>query len=249
MNVDLEEMPNGLYKLTKENKDEFAEKILQLYSPKNLNSAEALDIDWFLEECLYLSQRTERLSLDKFILGMIAFDKTEIDCYDHLLRPKKLMLTEGEVVTDTCLSGRGDIRRLRYTKAHECSHWILHRKYFSPDKKDYAFRTEDKHIACRSIENTKTKHKMTTEELIEWQANSLGASLLMPKEIFKEVTSTEIRSHGIRRDCLLSSDNKQRVYDIITKVSDVFEVSKEATKIRFRELGLIMTENEYYNFI
>ena len=87
------------------------------------------------------------------------------------------------------------------------------------------------------------------EDLIEWQANSLGASLLMPKDIFKEVARTEIRSHGIRRDCLLVSDNRQRMFDIITKVSDIFEVSKRATEIRFKELGLITTEDEYYNFI
>ncbi len=249
MNLDLEVMPNDLYKLTKENKDELAERILKEYSPRNLNLAEALDIDWFLEECLFLNPRTERLSLDNSILGMIAFDNTEVDCYDYRLKPKKIVLEEREVVTEMCLGGRNDVRRLRYTKAHECSHWILHRRYFSPEKRDYAFRKNKQYIACRSIENAGYKHKMSTEELIEWQANSLGASLLMPKDIFKEVARTEIRSHGIRRDCILQSDNKQEVFDIITNVSDIFVVSKEATRIRFRELGLIMTEDEYYNFI
>lgn len=249
MNIDLEVTPDNLYKLTKENKERLAERILQEYSPENLNSAEALNIDWFLEDCLFLTPRTERLSLDNSILGMIAFDKTEIDCYDSRLRPAKLVLEEREVVTETRLSGKNDIRRLRHTKAHECSHWILHRRYFSSDKRDYAFRKNQKHLACRTMDIAENRRIRNIEDLIEWQANSLGASLLMPKDIFKEVARTEIRSHGIRRDCLLVSDNRQRMFDIITKVSDIFEVSKRATEIRFKELGLITTEDEYYNFI
>ena len=50
MNIDLEVTPDNLYKLTKENKERLAERILQEYSPENLNSAEALNIDWFLED-------------------------------------------------------------------------------------------------------------------------------------------------------------------------------------------------------
>ena len=92
--------------------------------------------------------------------------------------------------------------RLRFTMAHEVSHWILHRKYTN-----------------NYIDENNLK------DLIEREADLLAAELLMPKKKFlnkiNEFTNLDIRFLGF-------NDRK----DLISKLAEYFKVSKKAASIR-----------------
>ena len=80
---------------------------------------------------------------------------------------------------------------------------------------------------------------------IETQADKMGAALLMPKEPFSDVVETMIKHSGLCYDCLVVGESKERSREIITDVSEIFEVSKKAAQIRMRQLGFIKTQEEY----
>ena len=90
--------------------------------------------------------------------------------------------------------------RLRFTMAHEVSHWILHRKYTN-----------------NYIDENNLK------DLIEREADLLAAELLMPKKKFlnkiNEFTNLDIRFLGF-------NDRK----DLISKLAEYFKVSKNSLK-------------------
>lgn len=241
-------MSNKLYKLSNINKESVAEDILKEYSPINLNEPIPLDVDWFMEDCLYLSHRSEHITFNNSILGIIAFGDTVINGYDDFFKHKKILLQDGDVITEKCLSGPADLKRMRYTKMHECCHRMLHRTYYSPDGREYAFR-ENKFIACRNIETNIMGRNHTEEDWIEWQADTLAASILMPKDIFIETTQREIRKQGIKRKYLERSDGRNKIFEVITAVSEKFEVSKQATSIRVQQLGLYKDESDYYSLM
>jgi hypothetical protein len=73
----------------------------------------------------------------------------------------------------------------------------------------------------------------------------MGAALLMPKEPFTDVVETMIKNSGLCYDCLIVGESKERSREIITDVSEIFEVSKKAAQIRMRQLGFIKTQEEY----
>ena len=82
-------------------------------------------------------------------------------------------------------------------------------------------------------------------EWMEWQADSLAASLLMPKNVFYAFAKNVIRDNGVSRGYLINSPyaNNRQVFEIITKIAEQFNVSYRAAQIRMLHLGLIKDNN------
>ena len=93
------------------------------------------------------------------VLGALWFDDRKVRI-DQSLDPDENPAKEG---------------RYRYTVAHECGHWILHRRYFvNRAAQPMLFDAEvEPSIVCRSSQK---------KELIEWQADTFASYLLMPKD-------------------------------------------------------------------
>ena len=234
--------PNKLYYLKRDDLEDISSVILKDFSSKNLESPIPLDTMEFLEEYLGLSVKRKYIySIESGVLGLIVMDDiAEIPSYDDMFRRTVIEETYGTVLISPQLIGKDNYSRRRYTEIHEGSHYLLHNEYYKELAKNSAAKSVASCIACRKVELIKQRPKTDTD-WIEWQADGLAACLLMPKDVFCAVTSLIIKEHGLRRGYLISGQqqDKRIAYDVISKVSEIFQVSYKAAQIRMIHLGLI----------
>ena len=236
---------NGLYVLSKNDIEDIATDILKQYSPKNLESPTPLNTTEFLEEFLGLTVKQRYIgTLNSGILGLIVMnDIVEIPSYDLMFKPVVLEETFGTVLITPWLMGKNNLPRKRYTETHEGAHFILHREYYSKNAEATACRSSNPfdYIACRRVEINNGGNLSTDTEWMEWQADSLAAALLMPKDVFKDVAKNVIRHSGIKRDYLVTDYSKDKYYavSIISEIANKFKVSYRAAQIRMLHLGII----------
>jgi hypothetical protein len=165
-------------------------------------------IETIIEDVFGLSIEYMRLTEAGDELGRMVFDSgfstrfnTEKDGYELVSVTAGTMLIEARL-----LDGGSSYGRFRFTLAHELAHWILHRALFTGAK------------AVASLEADKP-----ASNSIEWQANYLAKSILMPVGQLKRGFYT------------LSGDGETR----ITSLAKTFEVSRQAMRIRLTELCFI----------
>ena len=192
----------------------------------------ALQVDKFIE--IYLPKALEKdITLDPYadlqskegpeVLGATYF------CDDHLeVKIDQRVTKEAERT--------GQWGRYNATATHEGGHCIGHAVLFQRDPNQQTlFRSDGPgKISClqRTIEG------YYTGEWWEYQANQIMANLLMPRELFLEHFVRERNAFGIRDNTELPK--RRRLFDaLVTYLARVFQVSKQAVKIRLRELKQI----------
>ena len=235
---------NGMYLLKKTDFDDIADMVLKEYMPGVLHYPKATDVDYLAEECFYLEIKHENITPNGAVLGMIAFADTEFNTVGMNYEDRTIELAEGTMLIDMSLIGRENRARNRFTKAHEVSHWVCHRSVHSPSQGHYEFRrNKSAYVACRTenIEQYKkhTQSKKTEEEWEEWQADSLAAALLMPKDTFQIVFAEAMRNQGIWRGYLIAGVDNDKARKVIEELMYVFGVSFRAAQIRMVHLGMI----------
>lgn len=233
---------DGLFILKNNDYEQIAKEFLEKYDKRILAEAKALDIVDFAESLDLVIDDNVYITDDYSILGMIAFDEYVKECYDYAMRPKNIELGQGQVLIDARLNARMSYARKRFTIAHETGHWITQRTYHSPTNQRFEYRKPV--VECRQ-ENVERYGQSGKRDWIETQADKMGAALLMPQEPFSGVVETMIKHSGLCYDCLVVGESKERSREIITDVSEIFEVSKKAAQIRMRQLGFIKTQEEY----
>lgn len=102
-----------------------------------------------------------------------------------------------------------DIKRIRFTIAHELGHFILH------SKEQPFFIDKTSKVMYRNAAST------TGEILKEREANAFAASLLMPRELIKDEIS----------NC------PENIDDAIKYLAKLFKVSEQAMSFRLSNLG------------
>lgn len=237
MQLNYKQNYNGMYILSKNDIEDVAESVMKDYCPNRLVYPMALDHKDFLENYLGLTLKYEYIgTFNSGILGLIVMsDEVEIPSFDDRAHLCLFKETFGTVIINRSLTVKEQIPRQRYTAVHEGAHFILHREYYSK----YNHRNYD-YIACRNIELDGQKPNNDID-WIEWQADSLAAALLMPKNVFCDFTRSVIRCNGISRDYLIEGRylDERHAYDIISLIAEKFFVSYKAAQIRMIHLGLI----------
>lgn len=213
--------------------------ILPLWSYLNFNQKlcihrAPLNIDQIVEDALYITVEDINITSTGSVLGMMIFAPSEINALDTLFRPSKMQLDEGTMLLDRSLLARNMVTRRRFTKAHEASHWILHRTYHSPDNHTYYLRRAAPHIACRSSSMERYSYSDSRNwsglDWEEWQADRMAASLLMPKEPFQEAAKYFLRHSGISRAHLVKGRDVAASREAIENIASLFQVSKKPCK-------------------
>lgn len=164
-----------------------------------------IDIELFIEKYFKLELEYKKLVTDQiailFVEGIstCVLPEAEDDCDEEI---NIITINPRTIVINTKYDLNENEGRLRFTMAHEISHWILHRTY------------TNNYISENNLKN-----------LIEREADLLAAELLMPKKKFlnkiNEFTKLDIRLLGF-------NDRK----DLICKLAEYFKVSKKAASIR-----------------
>lgn len=238
MQLDYPQKANGMYVLRNEDMDEIARAVFQTYAPHVLRYPCPVDIVDLAENAFNLTIESRNLSLNNEILGLTTFNDIEYPCYNQDLIPEVVELPYGTVVINKGLSGYDQKARKRFTLAHENSHWILHRSYHSPTNQQFQLRKQmPGYVACRSAQVETSRHLLQTDsDWEEWQADSLAAALLMPKEPFIQAARDEL---GLGLSCYRGQMNSFQYNESLARIANQFQVSKNAACIRLKQLGLI----------
>ena len=145
---------------------------------KTDRSALPTPIDQFAKNYLGLRVSFARLSPDGSICGVTAYADTEYIVEEKGVR-RTLPLKCNQVLLDESFIRQGQIKKLcgkrRFTLAHECAHQIL-----------YQMESDEVKQRCNRQYSARTAYSLrdlkTHEDWNEWQANVLGAAILMPQK-------------------------------------------------------------------
>ena len=194
--------------------------------------ARATPIDQLANDYLGLDVSFARLSSDGSICGLTAYADTEYIVEEMGIR-RTISLKRNQVLLDENFIKPGQVRQLcgkrRFTLAHECAHQILFQMESDAVKenceKKYAART------AYSLRDLKSR-----EDWNEWQANVLGAAILMPQ---KEIDLAMWYFAGGKT--LMNYEGRFNYKDrfALNLICGHLGVSKTAAIIRLRDLGYI----------
>jgi len=137
----------------------------------------------------------------------------------------------------------GILGRYRATLAHEAAHVILHRRLFDAVAGNMSlFGEEDARQRLSRLQKCFKRNVSfgTVTDRREYQANQGMAALLMPRPVFLEVAHREIRRVMPGRDDVSVGEER----NVIEPLSRLFQVSKQAARIRLETLGLVVAAGQ-----
>lgn len=182
-----------------------------------------------IESVLGLTLDYQYLSDDGSILGLTSFCEMGVQVYDNddsesfYYLDGKTVLVDKRLNEDVSLTGRKN-----FTSAHEAAHQILNMLF--PD--NYGKRQSNR-LHCYRIDSELQK---TITDWEEWQANTLGAALLLPKPIVERAMFTFGFGNKIR---LLNKLYARKDYDKFCAMADFLGASKTALAIRLKYFGML----------
>ena len=142
-------------------------------------------------------------------------------------------MKRNQVILDESFIRSGNVQRLcakrRFTLAHECAHQIL-----------FQLESEEVKASCEMRYSARTAYTprelKTREDWNEWQANVLGAAILLPQ---KEV---DLAMRRFVETPLINYEGRYSYGDHLTLrlFCRLFGVSKTTASIRLRQLGYMV---------
>lgn len=219
--------------------EEIAKNYLESFDEGLLKTAQETKIIDFVESHLQLGFQVLPISPDGKTLGYIVFKPTELLVFiGNDKEQKSLYIDKPTVVVDTALSDNDKtVGRFRFTCAHEAAHWILHRDVFF---EGLLFDNAD--ILTDKYDDGGQKN-ISHDKRMEWQANYLGAALLMPKvtviQEFNRIAEAVAENKKISSHFDYQGYNPSFNELVINRLKDVYKVSEEAARIRLKQLGLL----------
>ncbi len=226
--------------LTREDIETIADNIIADFKKEIGIDTSFTLIEQLATDYLKLRVTFERLSNDSGFCGVTAYKdtrfKTVVDGNARIINVAK-----NQVILDSDFMEVGKIREFcgkrRFTLAHEVAHQILFNLESEEEKLKY-----DKMYSKRKAHTI--RELKTFEDWNEWQANALGAALLMPRasvDVFMREIISSIRENlpFFLKDLNISI----YYYYIVDSFCEYFHVSRSAAIIRLKHLGYIRDNN------
>lgn len=214
-----------------------------------LQAAE-IDIEQFAKEHLRIRFDYAELSNNQSILGMMVFQDCHVPFYDSA----KGTINHFEVKAGTALIDKSLLEgpkmqhRARFTAAHECAHWILHRPAKAIQNTAVNIQPPsrtDSTIVCRTS-NSKSlsdSQQKTASEWKEWQADNLASALLMPGASVRAFMRNYLEFENKKSNPLIDAFGERMVIaknaSMLRQMSAVFNVSVSAAEFRLKRLGYL----------
>ena len=203
-------------------------------SEESRRMARGTPIDQFAREYLGMAVSFARLSSDGSICGLTAYADTEYITEEMGVK-RAIPLRKNQILLDVSFIQPGQVHKLcgkrRFTLAHECAHQIL-----------FQMESDAVRSACTKKYSAWTAYSLrdlkTREDWNEWQANVLGAAILMPQREIDLAVAYYARGRK-----LVSYDGTYAYWDKVAldRICQQFGVSKTAAVIRLRQLGHLET--------
>ena len=219
--------------------EEYAYEFLVENSPESLNKAIQTDVEYIIENKLNISLQYLKLDTTQNLLGMTIMNPMKVKYLDENLQIVEGIFDRNTILINEFLATqKNQEHRLYFTLAHEIGHWYLQRKDAYVDSGQQSLFGEDtvKSNVNRFVDNVdifnnlKRKKLVTEEDWLEWQANYFASCILMPKRMFANE--------------YIKLQNRD-IFEIISELSKIFNVSEEAVTYRIKEIkNELNEENE-----
>lgn len=207
--------------IKKEKYEEVAEQILQKYYPEALQKPMKVDMAK-LANNIGLNIEYVSINSEKNIYGQIFF----ADC----TLPSGKVVKEGTIFVDKGRAFLFNIGSENFTVAHECCHWLLHRKAFLFQK---LLNSQLTNIQCGVSGEAVSDLEIDTS-LLEVQANAIASRILMTKNQFRKKAEELIQEMRKGQPNVSRLDVMECVIDML---GAFYGVSKTAVKIRLVDCG------------
>lgn len=230
--------------LSKADFDIEAEKFLSKYCPQALEEPMPVPVRDIAKRMNLKIKEGMQFNAKPPIFGAIAFFDCKANLRDRYGVMKQYNIPKGSIIIDNRLSF-WSIGCVNYTIAHELYHWHRHRIYAQIQR---LLNGKDSLKSLNRCNTTPARHTMflgsySDVDWMEWQANSIAPKILMPKQMF-ERKLTELLNSAEYTTCTM--ERKSDILNsIITELSELFQVSRQATIIRMHELGIEDVEQVY----
>ena len=218
---------------TSERLEKKAEEILAKYKDGALlMRPQAMDVDHFAEFYCKATIDFANLSKDGLTLGLTCFNDGKLLVWnDTYTKKHPIDVEKGFIFVDKSILECEVEGRVRFTIIHECSHYLLHSRFYY---KKPGVETPQIKCTVYHVEEWTKRPPMTDDEIREWQANRLGAALIMPARTVKMLIAEQL---GISAEALKPAYFS---YDFIQGLADVYQVSKSAMRNWLRDLNLLL---------
>jgi len=220
------------HQYTPERLEKKAIEILSSYNDGELlKTPMAMDVDHFAEFYLKATIDFANLSQDGLILGCTCFNDGILMVWDDdRTKAYPLDVEKGYIFIDNNVLNSEVEGRVRFTIIHECSHWILHKRFYYQKS---GCPMPKINCSVYYIENWTKKPPMSDDDIREWQANRFGAALIMPALTVKMLMAEKLSIPINALSAVCVSEQ------FIQEMADVFQVSKSAMYNRLRDLDLL----------
>jgi hypothetical protein len=226
--------------------DSYAEAVVADFAPECLSAPRPVNAENFVEYYLGLPIEYHRISFDRKILAITAFNDGLLQAAgDDTGLPEPMPVRAGTVVVDTSLTAKRNLPRLRFTLMHEAAHWLIHRPAFAADN---PFGSpgiyENQYLAAKEgrIDYSRGTRERRDIDIIERQADFLASAMLMPKTTLRMAYKEFFAYYRERPRAVVRG--KSETDDCFARllpeyVADIFRVSKRAALIRLEKLNAV----------
>lgn len=221
--------------LSHANIEDLADAILKDYLgslPTDVKHIRPIDIEAFAARFLGLNVAYTRLSDNGDVLGLTTYADVEVKLERYLDTqlikvPKNTVLIDESLIMPFSQPDKNKGRR-RFTISHECAHQILYRQEPMERQESLLRQFNGRSFSLREL--------ATKEDWNEWQANALGAALIMPPS-----SIALLMQRYAKQRRLVSYENHFAYSDklVLSLVCGALEVSRTALVIRLRQLGYV----------
>ncbi len=152
---------------------------------------------------------------------------------------KEIVYPRNTIVMDKFLLNPSENNRRRFILSHETGHVIANR--INPDSPACFHHCTDRERKRYTLQDLKERYSIG-----EWQANTIGASLLMPRSIIKN--ALKCFNGGRRLPIYGESIFHPREKAILDKMAKSLQVSHTALVIRLKDLDML-TKHDVSKYI
>lgn len=212
--------------------ERIAYQTLQKFDQSLLSEPQALNIERFAEQFLRLNLDFIELTNNQSILGIMVFSESPVPIFDpEINMPRIINVNAGTAIIERTLLDNRNQNRTRFTIAHECAHWLLHRP-----------KTKSQPLICRTVGSSDPKNWQ------EWQADNLASALLMPAVAVNAFMKKYVRDNreSMKMMYQMFGDRyaKTKREQIIRIAAATFAVSEQAAELRLTRLHYLKPKPE-----
>lgn len=215
-----------------------AEKFLTRYCPEALEKPTRIPIETIAGDMKLQTIEDVPLSDELTYFGTIIFENGNV-----LDKHRKITIRNakrGTIYLDPRVSYERSVGTKRTTIAHECFHWHRHQPYHVLMKMIGANDNLGRAIQCQIAANTADSDKWKAVDWMEWQAKGVAPRILMPAKTTRMKADELLTEYGGATEAGISECE-----NVIDELAALFDVSRQAAKVRLIDLGYTKAEGAY----